>query len=63
MEKEFFDLLGLGVPFGLATATYVVFTWLDSNASDRRGHKSHFLVAAWALPTQTRPRQSHHKGV
>jgi hypothetical protein len=34
MEKEFFDLLGLGVPFGLATATYVVFTWLDSNASD-----------------------------
>ena len=27
-------LLGLGVPFCLAAATSVVFTWLDSNASD-----------------------------
>jgi hypothetical protein len=34
MEKEFFDLLGLGVPFYLAAATYAVFAWLDSNASD-----------------------------
>jgi hypothetical protein len=34
MEKEFFDLLGLGVPFYLAAATYGVFAWLDSNASD-----------------------------
>jgi hypothetical protein len=34
MEKEFFDLLGLGVPFYLGAATYGVFAWLDSNASD-----------------------------
>jgi hypothetical protein len=34
MEKEFFDLLGLGVPFYLAAATYAVFSWLDNNASD-----------------------------
>ena len=34
MGKEFFDLLGLGVPFYLAAATYAVFAWLDNNASD-----------------------------
>jgi hypothetical protein len=34
MEKEFFDLLGLGVPFYLGAATYGVFAWLDNNASD-----------------------------
>jgi hypothetical protein len=34
MEKEFFELLGLGVPFYLAAATYGVFYWLDPNASD-----------------------------
>ena len=34
MEKELFDLLGLGVPFYLGAATYGVFWWLDSNASD-----------------------------
>ena len=34
MEKEFFDLLGLGVPFYLAVATYTMFSWLDNNASD-----------------------------
>ena len=34
MEKELFDLLGLGVPFYLGAATYAVFSWLDSNASD-----------------------------
>src|SRR6476659_2445708 len=35
MEKEFFTFLGLGVPFYLAAATYAVFSWLDSNASDQ----------------------------
>jgi hypothetical protein len=34
MEKEFFELLGLGVPFYLGAATYGVFAWLDNNASD-----------------------------
>jgi hypothetical protein len=34
MEKEFFELLGLGVPFYIAAATYAVFSWLDNNASD-----------------------------
>jgi hypothetical protein len=34
MEEKFFDLLGLGVPFYLAAATYTVFAWLDSNASE-----------------------------
>jgi hypothetical protein len=34
MEDKLFTLLGLGVPFYLATATYAVFAWLDSNASD-----------------------------
>jgi hypothetical protein len=34
MEKEFFELLGLGVPFYLAAATYAVFAWVDNNASD-----------------------------
>jgi hypothetical protein len=34
MEEKLFDLLGLGVPFYLGTATYAVFAWLDSNASD-----------------------------
>jgi hypothetical protein len=33
MDK-LFELLGLGVPFYLAVATYFVFSWLDSNASD-----------------------------
>jgi hypothetical protein len=34
MEDKLFDLLGLGVSFYLAAATYTVFSWLDSNASD-----------------------------
>src|ERR1700733_15234737 len=34
MEEKLFDLVGLGVPFGLAAATYAVFSWLDNNASD-----------------------------
>jgi hypothetical protein len=34
MEDKLFDLLGLGVPFYLAAATYAVFSWLDNNASD-----------------------------
>jgi hypothetical protein len=34
MEKEFFDLVGLGLPFYLSAATYGVFSWLDNNASD-----------------------------
>jgi hypothetical protein len=34
MEDKLFDLVGLGVPFYLAAATYGVFSWLDSNASD-----------------------------
>ena len=32
--EELFKLIGLGVPFYLAAATYAVFFWLDSNASD-----------------------------
>jgi hypothetical protein len=34
MEDKLFELLGLGVPFYLGAATYAVFSWLDSNASD-----------------------------
>src|ERR1700721_553738 len=34
MEDKIFPLLGLGVPFYLAAATYAVFAWLDNNASD-----------------------------
>jgi hypothetical protein len=34
MEEKLFDLIGLGVPFYLGAATYGVFYWLDSNASD-----------------------------
>jgi hypothetical protein len=34
MEDKLFTLLGLGVPFYLAAATYAVFSWLDNNASD-----------------------------
>jgi hypothetical protein len=34
MEEKLFDLVGLGIPFSLATATYGIFWWLDSNASD-----------------------------
>jgi hypothetical protein len=34
MEESLFDLFGLKVPFVLAAATYGVFFWLDSNASD-----------------------------
>jgi hypothetical protein len=34
MEDRAFELLGLGVPFYLAAATYAVFAWLDNNASD-----------------------------
>jgi hypothetical protein len=34
MEEKLFDLIGLGVPFYLAAATYAVFIWLDNNASD-----------------------------
>jgi hypothetical protein len=34
MEDKLFTLLGLGVPFYLAAATYAVFSWLDGNASD-----------------------------
>jgi hypothetical protein len=32
--EELFKLIGLGVPFYLGAATYAVFAWLDSNASD-----------------------------
>jgi hypothetical protein len=35
MEEKLFDLVGLGVPFVLAMATYRVFSWADSNASDK----------------------------
>jgi len=34
MEDKLFELVGLAVPFYLAAATYGVFFWLDSNASD-----------------------------
>jgi len=34
MEDKLFTLLGLGVPFYLAAATYAVFSWLDNNASE-----------------------------
>ena len=34
MEDKLFTLLGLGVPFYLGAATYAVFAWLESNASD-----------------------------
>ena len=43
MEKEFFDLLGLGVPFYLGAATYAVFSWLDSNASDEATQ----VISSW----------------
>jgi hypothetical protein len=43
MEKEFFDLLGLGVPFYLAAATYAVFSWLDNNASDEATQ----VISSW----------------
>jgi hypothetical protein len=33
MDK-LFTLVGLGVPFSLAAATFAAFSWLDSNASD-----------------------------
>jgi hypothetical protein len=34
MNEKLFDLIGLGVPFYLGAATYGVFVWLDSIASD-----------------------------
>jgi hypothetical protein len=43
MEKEFFDLLGLGTPFYLAAATYAVFAWLDRNASDEATN----VISSW----------------
>ena len=49
MEESLFDLFGLKV-FVLAAATYGVFIWLDSNASDE-AHTSNFLVVAWAIST------------
>jgi hypothetical protein len=42
MEK-LFDLVGLGVPIYLAVATYGVFSWLDSNASDEATQ----VVSSW----------------
>ena len=42
MEK-LFTLLGLGAPFGLATATYAVFWWLDINASDEATN----VISSW----------------
>jgi hypothetical protein len=41
--EEFFDLLGLGVPFYLAAATYGVFSWADSNASDEATQ----VISSW----------------
>jgi hypothetical protein len=32
--EKLFELLGLGIPFYLGAATYCIFWWLDSNASD-----------------------------
>jgi hypothetical protein len=43
MEDKLFDLVGLGVPFYLAAATYGVFTWLDSNASDEATQ----VISSW----------------
>jgi hypothetical protein len=43
MGKEFFDLLGLGVPFYLAAVTYAVFAWLDNNASDEATQ----VISSW----------------
>jgi hypothetical protein len=43
MEDKLFDLVGLGVPFYLAAATYAVFAWLDSNASDEATQ----VISSW----------------
>ena len=43
MEDKLFDLVGLGVPFYLAAATYGVFIWLDSNASDEATQ----VISSW----------------
>jgi hypothetical protein len=43
MEEKLFELVGLGVPFYLAAATYAVFSWLDSNASDEATK----VVSSW----------------
>jgi hypothetical protein len=37
------DILGLAVPFYIATATYAVFAWLDSNASDEATQ----VISSW----------------
>ena len=43
MEDKLFDLVGLGVPFYLAAATYGVFIWLDTNASDEATQ----VISSW----------------
>jgi hypothetical protein len=43
MEEKLFDLVGLGVPFYLAAATYGVFAWLDNNASDEATQ----VISSW----------------
>jgi hypothetical protein len=43
MEDKLFALLGLGVPFYLAAATYTIFSWLDSNASDEAAN----VISSW----------------
>jgi hypothetical protein len=43
MEDKLFELLGLGVPFYLAAATYFVFSWLDNNASDEATK----IISSW----------------
>ncbi len=43
MEEKLFDLVGLGIPFYMAAATYGVFSWLDSNASDEATQ----VISSW----------------
>jgi hypothetical protein len=43
MEEKLFDLVGLGIPFYLGAATYAVFAWLDSNASDEATQ----VISSW----------------
>jgi hypothetical protein len=54
MEGKLFTLLGLGVPFYLAAATYAVFSWLDSNASDEATKVGKTRNRATELPSQRR---------
>jgi hypothetical protein len=43
MEDKLFELVGLGVPFYMAAATYAVFSWLDGNASDEATQ----VISSW----------------